>query len=264
MMWIYDVETLKFLAVNDRAVEAYGWTRDEFLEMSLADIRPPGGGPRADRERPPVNRGAAVFRAVGTPAQGREDRPRRGLLQRDRLGWSEGAPGAGLDVTERVQAGGAAAAGAEDGGGRPAGGRRRPRLQQPADGDLRATAPAAVRGGAEPTAGRVADLERDPDGQRRAATLTRQLLTFSRRQVLQPKAPGPRTRRSVARCAMIRRLIGEDVELRTRSRRRRPQVLADPGQLEQVLMNLVVNARDAMPDGGSAHDRDGERGAATG
>jgi PAS domain S-box-containing protein len=83
----------------------------------------------------------------------------------------------------------------------------------------------------------------------RAADLTRQLLTFSRRTPPAPQAVDLSA--LVGRTAdMLRRLIGEDVALLTRLAPDLPAVLADPGQLEQVLLNLCANARDAMPDGG--------------
>jgi signal transduction histidine kinase/CheY-like chemotaxis protein len=84
----------------------------------------------------------------------------------------------------------------------------------------------------------------------RAATLTGQLLAFSRRQVLQPRVLDL-NRLTSGLSTMLRRLIGEDIDLRLELRKDLGQVSADPGQIEQVLMNLAINARDAMPDGGT-------------
>jgi PAS domain S-box-containing protein len=83
----------------------------------------------------------------------------------------------------------------------------------------------------------------------RAADLTRQLLAFSRQQVLAPRVLDLND--VVANLhKMLRRLIGEDVDLRTTLAEEVGAVRADPGQLEQVIVNLAVNARDAMPNGG--------------
>jgi PAS domain S-box-containing protein len=83
----------------------------------------------------------------------------------------------------------------------------------------------------------------------RATQVTRQLLAFSRRQVLQPKVIDLN---SVVQNmdGLLRRLIGEDIELHTSSDPHLAAVKADQGQIEQVIMNLAVNARDAMPNGG--------------
>jgi signal transduction histidine kinase/ActR/RegA family two-component response regulator len=92
----------------------------------------------------------------------------------------------------------------------------------------------------------VEEIKRAGD---RASALTRQLLAFSRKQVLEPQILDPnQTVRNMVK--MLRVLIGEDVELVTSLPDQIGRVLADPGQLEQVVMNLAVNARDAMPDGG--------------
>jgi PAS domain S-box-containing protein len=84
----------------------------------------------------------------------------------------------------------------------------------------------------------------------RAASLTKQLLAFSRKQVIEPKALDLNAviRESTV---MLRRLIGDDIVLETHLDGSLGQVIADPDQIHQVIMNLAVNARDAMPDGGA-------------
>jgi signal transduction histidine kinase/CheY-like chemotaxis protein len=94
------------------------------------------------------------------------------------------------------------------------------------------------------------DLEEIRKAGARAAELTRQLLAFGRRQVLKPQVVDLSAAiAGVER--LLRRLIGEDVQLVTERCGGEARVRVDPGQLEQVLVNLAVNARDAMPGGGT-------------
>jgi signal transduction histidine kinase len=93
------------------------------------------------------------------------------------------------------------------------------------------------------------EIEQILEATQRAAGLTRQLLAFSRRQIVDPKALDLNV--LVAEMEkMLRRLLGEDIELSISQGSGVASVRADPGQLEQVVMNLAINARDAMPLGG--------------
>ncbi len=94
-----------------------------------------------------------------------------------------------------------------------------------------------------------ADIQQILEAGNRAATLTKQLLAFSRKQVLEPKVIDL-NEVIVDMDRMLQRLIGENIEFSTCLAQDLGRVNADPGQVEQVLMNLAVNARDAMPDCG--------------
>ena len=97
-----------------------------------------------------------------------------------------------------------------------------------------------------PMLGELEQIKRAGD---RAALMTQQLLAFSRKQIIEPKVM--QLDRQVAEVlAMLARLIGEDIALQTITGKSLGSVKIDPGQFQQILMNLVVNARDAMPGGG--------------
>src|SRR3977135_1660918 len=99
----------------------------------------------------------------------------------------------------------------------------------------------------QPVRGYLEEVKKAGD---RAANLTRQLLAFGRKQILQPVAINLNDIVTDMN-KMLRRLIGEDIELRAKLDPALKTIKADPGQIEQVLVNLVVNARDAMPEGGN-------------
>jgi PAS domain S-box-containing protein len=99
----------------------------------------------------------------------------------------------------------------------------------------------------DPRRGDVLEIQGASD---RAATFTRQLLAFSRRQILQPEVLELNAVITGMEM-MVRRLVGEDVVLLTKLHPELPRISADPGQLQQALLNLAVNARDAMPRGGT-------------
>lgn len=94
-----------------------------------------------------------------------------------------------------------------------------------------------------------ADIERIENASERAAALVRQLLAFSRKQVLQPKTLDLNSI-ALNLDKLLRRLMDENIEMITRVDENLGAIKADPAQIEQVIMNLVVNARDAMPKGG--------------
>src|SRR5215831_17639750 len=93
------------------------------------------------------------------------------------------------------------------------------------------------------------NIQQISDAAERAVTLVRQLLAFSRKQVLKPKVLDLNNV-VLNMDKMVRRLMSETIEMRTRIDKNLGPVKADPGQIEQVILNLIVNSRDAMPEGG--------------
>ncbi|MGZ6266817.1 MAG: PAS domain S-box protein [Candidatus Limnocylindrales bacterium] len=246
-MWVFDVETLRFLAVNDAAVRNYGYSREEFLEMTVAEVHPPGDLPALleDVAAPPSQdyrrrdpwrhvRKDGTLMEVEMRARDLESGSRRTRLV------------SAIDVTEqrRLEAQLADATRMEA-MGHLAGG-----IAHDFNNLLTAVIGYAdllvLELGDNPLAENATEIRRAGN---RAAELTRQVLAFARRQVL---APRPVDVNAVVGgvCQMLRRLIAEQVRLVTELAPQPAVVMADPGQLEQVLVNLAINARDAMPEGG--------------
>jgi two-component system, cell cycle sensor histidine kinase and response regulator CckA len=244
-MWVFDLETQKFLEANKAALALYGYGRAEFRHLKIADILGEEDAQRLAREITPSGMSASLWRHRTKGNRVIEVEMAVHQIQYD---GSTAALAVLMDVTERrrleeqlrqaqkMEAVGMLAGGvAHDfnnlltiitGYGQLI------VNSLPADNPSHHSAEQIVKAG------------------ERAAALTMQLLAFSRRQVLQPKVLDLNMLVKTL-STMLQRLIGEDIELRLSLRADLGRVNADPGQLEQVLMNLVVNARDAMPQGGT-------------
>jgi hypothetical protein len=247
-MWIYDLETLRFLAVNDTAVHIYGWSREEFLAMSILDIRPAEDIPAVLAN---IRESAASFQLSGPWRHSHRDGSTVEVeVSSHNLVWTGRSARLvlSLDVTQRIRLEEQLRQSQKmEAIGRLAGG-----VAHDFNNMLTAISGYTnlVKAGLEPDNELVADLDEVLQASARAASLTAQLLAFSRRQVLQPQVIDP-NEAIAGMVGMLRRLIGDDVVLRTTLAEGVAPIRVDPSQLLQVVMNLAVNARDAMPDGGT-------------
>jgi two-component system cell cycle sensor histidine kinase/response regulator CckA len=245
-MWVYDAKTLRFLAVNEAAVRHYGYTRQEFLAMTISDIRPPEDVEALLSDL--QSRGGP-----GSPLPGTwRHRTKDGTLIDVEITAGkvmfEGLPAALVlshDVTERLRLEERLAQAEKmEAIGRLAGGVAHDfnNLLTVISGYTEILLAKADAPGREPL-GEIAHAAEQ------AAGLTRQLLAFSRRQVLHPRVLD--LNEIVAGMEpMVRRIIGDDVSVGVRVAPGLAPVEADQAQLERVILNLAANARDAMPDGG--------------
>jgi len=249
-MWVYDLATLAFLTVNDTAVRSYGYTRDEFLRMTLKDIRPEEDVSKLlDAAAAP----ASTFKEAGMWRHRKKDGR---IINVEVVTHSivfDGRPAClalATDITERIRLEEQfRQAQRLESVGRLAGG-----VAHDFNNLL-----TVINGYSEMLLLNEAIAKSDSDALReirlageRAAGLTQQLLAFSRRQVIQPAVIDINAVVKDTQ-TLLRRLIGEDIELIVNLTPDLGPVLADPGQIQQVVMNLAVNSRDAMPNGGSLH-----------
>src|SRR5579872_1037210 len=243
-MWVSDVQRRSFLEVNSAAVRLYGYSPEEFRSLSVNDIQ-------VDDD---THRSESAAEAPGG-AQVRRHRTKGGRL---------------IDVEIAVQAISYGGKDAELAVVSDVTGRRK--LEDQLRQAQKMEAVGMLAGGVAHDFNNLLTIitgysqlilnnlrEQDPNRHsveqimkagERAAALTKQLLAFSRRQVLQLKVLEI-NKLVTGLSSMLQRLIGEDIDLRLALHPDLGRVSADPGQLEQVLMNLVVNARDAMPKGGA-------------
>jgi len=251
-MWVYDVQTLRFLAVNDAAVEHYGYSQEEFLGMTILDIRPPDEIPPLPNDIADLS-GALVDPGSWNTTLWRHRKKDGAVIDVEIRstalsfgGWQARLVLAKDISAERRLETQLRQAQKMDAVGRLAGG-----VAHDFNNIL-----GVVTGYVEIV---IRTLAADDDRARklrevlkaaeRATALTRQLLTFSRKGLEQPQVSNLNAVVTGME-KMLRPLIGENIALAAVTEPNLWNVKADPGQIEQVLMNLAVNARDAMPDGG--------------
>jgi len=246
-MYVYDLETHRFLAVNQAAIGRYGYSRDEFLGMTVFDLWPPA---EVEKLRLYLRQHPHQSETTSNWIHQRKDGT---LLEAEVVshtidfGGRQANLALARDVTEqrRLEAQ-LRQAQKMEAVGRLAGG-----IAHDFNNLLTAilgSAQLALRE-VEPSHVVREDLEEIRRAGLRAADLTRQLLAYSRRQVVAPKVIDVNeTLRALD--SMLRRLIREDIDLAMDLAPRPLAVKSDAGQLEQVVLNLVVNARDALPHGG--------------
>ena len=245
-MWVYDAHTLRFLAVNEAAVRHYGYTRQEFLGMTITDIRPREDvdGLLADLQ----TRGGPGSPVPGTWRHRKKDGTLIDVEITAGKVTFEGRQAALVlshDVTDRLRL--------EERLGQAEKMEAIGRLAGGVAHDFNNLL-TVISGYAEillarsdvPGREQLAEIAHAAE---QAAGLTRQLLAFSRRQVLHPTVLDLND--IVAGMEpMVRRIIGDDVSVGVRLAPGLAAVEADQAQLERVILNLAANARDAMPDGG--------------
>lgn len=246
-MWVFDQESLAFLAVNQAAVANYGYSSEEFLAMSIEEIRPAEEllRFRESLAKPPSASAPGHFRHrrkdgreldVEIRAQAITFNGRRARLVLAQDISARMALEAVVRQSQKMEAVGRLAGGvAHDFNNYLA---------------VIMTYTELAREGLGEGEARAADLAEIAKAAERAHALTRQLLAFSRQQVVQPAVFKPA---ELVRATepVLQRLLGEQVTVIVTVEDETGHVLLDQGQFEQVLLNLALNARDAMPNGGS-------------
>ncbi len=246
-MLLYEVDTLRVLDANDALIAKYGYTTDELLRMTIVDLHPPEDVPRL---RALVSEPRPRLSSSGPWKHRKKDGT---WLDVEVLAHDLVLPDGkktrlvlANDVTEQKQLENQfRQAQKMEAVGRLAGGVAHD-FNNLLTAILGYTDMAIEQMEGHPV---VSDLQEVRQAGERAQDLTHQLLAFSRQQIIQPRVVNVNDVLAGME-KILGRLIGEDVKLALEVRQDIGCVRIDPGQLEQVIMNLAVNARDAMPGGG--------------
>ena len=254
-MWGFDLETLRFLEVNDAAVRQYGYSHDEFLAMTVQDILPPEEVPvfletlrtpdEPWRPAPWLHRkkdGSVIETRITSQVLTFGARPARYVMAQDVT--AERKHEQQLHQTQRMESLGQLAGGVAHDFNNLLG------VILNFGWFVKANLTAAVESGdGERWRPVLKDMERIERAAENAARLTRQLLAFARVDVVQPR---PMNINAVVTelAPLLQRTLGEHIDLVAAPGPDLWPVMIDPGQLSQVLTNLAVNSRDAMPKGG--------------
>ena len=242
-IWLYELETLKFLRVNQAAVDLYGYSAEEFENLSVIDIQPASQRNKEyELAKHPGEREFWLHQAK----DGRTFEVELISHQLEYAGKRVGLVVA-QDISERRHLESQLRQAQKmEAVGRLAGGVAHDfnNLLMVIKGHTELLLDALDS--SDQITRKIEQIDKSAD---RASALTRQLLAFSRRQVLQPQVMNVNsTLEEMGK--LLPRLIGEDIELIIHTDKALGSVRADSSQMEQVIMNLAVNARDAMPNGG--------------
>jgi PAS domain S-box-containing protein len=255
-IWVFDVETLRFLDVNDTAIQRYGYSRGEFLAMTIKDIHPESDvAALVERSLPKLKEldqtgpwrhrtkdGTVIEVETTTHDLTFGERPARYVMAQDVTERRKFQ--LQLHQAQRMESLGQLAGGVAHDFNNLLG------VILNFGWFVKANLTAEVeRGDGERWRPVLKDMERIERAAENAARLTHQLLAFARVDVVQPR---PMNINSVVTEMepLLRRTIGEHIDLVASSGPDLWPVLIDSGQLSQVLTNLAVNSRDAMPKGG--------------
>ena len=245
--WVFDTETGRFLEVNEAAIAQYGFSEEEFKRMTVFDIRP--ASDRASNDDIWRHPSVEAFHRGQWRHQSKDGRVFKVELVAHELEYAgrRVCLVVAQDISERQhleeqlrQAQKMEAVGRLAGGVAHDFNNRLMVIK----GHTELLLGTLHQG--DPARRKIEQIERSAD---RATGLTRQLLAFSRMQVLQPRSINLNS--IVEEMGkLIPRLIGEDIELAVHPSPDLGTIRADASQMEQIIMNLAVNARDAMPKGG--------------